>query len=48
MKYLSTNKNYSTIIETCKQICRLINLKQKENGFQVRYSSENVRKIFEQ
>ena len=48
MKYLSTNKNYSTVIETCKQICRLINLKQKENGVQVRYTSEHVRKIFEQ
>lgn len=48
MKYLSTSKNYPTIIETCKQICKLIKSKQEENSFQIQYTSENVRKIFEQ
>ena len=47
MKYSSTNKNYSKIMDTCKEICKLIDSKQKENGFQVQYTSENVRKIFE-
>lgn len=47
MKYSSTNKNYLKIMDTCKEICKLIDSKQKENGFQVQYTSENVRKIFE-
>lgn len=48
MKYSSTNKNYLSIIETCKQLCKLIDSKQKENGFQVQYTSENVRKLLEE
>lgn len=48
MKYPSTNKNYLSIIETCKKLCKLIDSEQKENGFQVQYTSENVRKLLEE
>lgn len=47
MKYLLTNKNYSGTIETCREICKIIDAKQKENNFQIEYTSENVRKLLE-
>ena len=48
MKYHVTRKNEMQIFDLCKDICKLITLKQEKYNFQIQTLGEYSKKLFEQ
>lgn len=45
MTYHLTYKNNEEVINTCKEICKLIEIKQKEYNFNVHYCNEQIKQL---
>ena len=45
MTYHLTYKNHEEVIKTCKEICKLIEMKQKEYNFNVYYCNEQIKQL---